>query len=866
MDRCLLDYALRNVWCNPEQDKQVVFAAQRITRGFGEIGTFRLMKRTFDLPTTGVRYQVYQIGNLHPGLIGMLYTGPNWVTEKWYNLAESISKSHLYSNVYTKNGVTVPRFQVYYMFTRDNDLVFAVVIDPKLGIDFAKEQLYFRLYTNSIIRSSDMVNGNSLLVCKGLIPVNTDEILAMQEEIRALQLLPGHVSMYCNGYKVNSISPISVTSGDTIEYLYDATVKKTIQLTIGDLLTFRSVKDSKYKYLIHYPVDGEHVIDYVDDIEIDIVAPVGNGVTRGLYYHRNNVDAHRMVTHRDYSIVIDYAAVIAKYLADNGGALVADSQTMILEIKIRNTGDHRPLVYDDSRIFELYKLPEEKILGAFAGVNSLVEFWKAENLENSAYCSLMSSLNENFSDSLVQSALGYNSMSKVVGDTPSRTQLQSSRKVAQLPRGLHKNATAYEYDVNGQLLGYYIHSDGTEYTAASNDCEYVEMINGAGRYRTGSIFGQNNLPLPTLSNYRVYMCHIYNGELDFKWTDITGSDLYTVVNNTLVWGTDELDRYLMVKSDGYFHAYDVPLKMVNGSFYFTLSEETIRAGKVVNSRMVVPPGEIDLFLNGHPLIRNVDYIVRFPMIHVINRDFIRQPSETAEQMIHVRCTGFCNSDMSMDVADDYGFIEHGLLSNNRRFDIRDDKVLRVIVNGALKTRDAFVFSELHSGVSITNALNGQPYQVRDVVIPMKDLSSENTYSLREKSLVKDKIVSDYMSVFLPQPERNAVSAIQRRYPIVSPFISRILSSLKSGFITEAQIERLLSDGEVIEICQPHEAWLKFDPIRFSPDPERKFTQVIPHFDSSVMTITVTQYRFLQRVVQIYSGGIVDISSFVNFDA
>lgn len=85
----------------------------------------------------------------------------------------------------------------------------------------------------------------------------------------------------------------------------------------------------------------------------------------------------------------------------------------------------------------------------------------------------------------------------------------------------------------------------------------------------------------------------------------------------------------------------------------------------------------------------------------------------------------------MDEIDDFGFVEHGFLSNNNRHDIRDDKVLRITLNGSLKDRNDLQFSEGHDGISIVNSLNGQPYQIKDIIVPLKQLVNENTYSLRE---------------------------------------------------------------------------------------------------------------------------------------
>lgn len=865
MERYLIDYARAKTWCSPDQDYKAIFQAARITPILGQKKIFRLMDRKLSLPTTDSFYHVYQIGSLHPGILKLLYTIPEWVGDQWFNLADVISSTKLYAAVYSATGVMIPRFKVYYMYSRDKDLIFAVQIDKNIPIDMDNEPLYFRFYTNAYYSRPAGDASAAYLHCEGGNPINTEAILQLQSTYLKYKALPGYTWVYKNGFAINKLDVSVVSPKDTIEIVYDGSVKNVVTLTVGDLSTFRSIKDAKYKYLVHFPDDGSRVIDFHDDIEIDILAPTPYGNTKGIYYHRNNPDSHRMVTHRDYSIVVDYLVTIAKYLSDHSDAMTADSQQMKIEMKIRNSGDSRELIYDDSRIFELYKLPDAKLLDAMRGVNSTVDFWKAENLENNDYTKLMGVAYSEITPALITSAMGYNSMSKVVGDTPEKLTLNNGQYMTSVPRGLYENSTVYEYDSKGILLEVHYHATGSDYIANNPLTRMIEVISGKGEYQTDSVLGTDNIPLPTYNNYRVYMCHIYSGIPDNKWQDVTGTNLYSVVNGKLVWANTEPDQYLLVKTDAYFHDYDIDLSMVDGSFYFTLSEETLRDGKVTNSTMIVPPGEMELFLNGHPLIQDLDYIVNFPMVHIVGKDYLIQPADSSVQKVHVRATGFCNNDLTMLGNGDRGFIQHGVLSNNNRFDIRDDKVLRIVVNGALKSRDDLIFSELHQGVSIVNALNGQPYQVKDIIVPLKDLSDDNTYDLRAKSILKDTAVSDYMTLMLPQPDRPAKSAIQRLYPVVSPFISRVLYSLKNGYITDSQISGRYQDSDVMEICKPYEPWLAFDPLRTSIDLDRSYTVVAPHFNSTVVKLTFYQYKFLQNVVRIYGNGIINISGYVNFD-
>lgn len=73
----------------------------------------------------------------------------------------------------------------------------------------------------------------------------------------------------------------------------------------------------------------------------------------------------------------------------------------------------------------------------------------------------------------------------------------------------------------------------------------------------------------------------------------------------------------------------------------------------------------------------------------------------------------------------------------------------LMVNSIAK--DELKFSEEeHLGVSIIDAANGLPYMVKDVLVPVKPYTAQDN-ELRDASRVIDKVVSDYLTLKLPQP-------------------------------------------------------------------------------------------------------------------
>lgn len=865
MQRYLIDHALKNVWCNPQQDNQLVIAPKRLTRDNGEINRFTLMNRKVSLPASGKHYHVYQIGQILPVVLGLRPLSGDWEPQRWIKFSDAMSTQKLIVNLYNTEGINIPKHTSYYMFSDDRDLVLAIEIDTKIPVDFKQDQIYLRLYSNAFYQSSRSSLIDDYVSCDGRRILTTQDVLELQSTVSGLRTKDGLVTCYVNGLFVNDINLATAAIGDVVEYVYDSSVKRVVTFTADSLLTFNSTLDSKYKYLLHHLDGNNDTIDYQDDIDIHVVHTLAANSKRGVYYHRNAPDSHRMVTHRDYAIAVDYFEHLVTALTEklNAGSLARN--TLTIEMTIRNSGYHRPLVYDNNRVFELYKLPNDKIVKAMIGLNATLDVWKAENLENSAYTRLMRLKTPTLPMELIEDAYGYNAISKVVGDTPVKTTLNVGSQLANINIGLQTNSTVYEYDENGYLNGFYYHANGSQYIAQNNSTRLLEVISGRGSFRPSTLFGTNNIPIPTVGNYRVYMCFLNGGIPNNVWRDVTGTSAYHIDNGRVVWDSQEYDQFLMVRNDDTFLAYDVDVVSVDGMISLVISEEEDRGNGFVNTTLPVPMGEIDVFLNGKSLINGLDYIVKFPKIHILNKTYLLQPAISEIQKVHVRCTGFCNSDLEMELPDDYGFIQHGLLSNNSRFDIRDDKVLRITVDGGCKHRSDIQFSEEHSGISITDVRNGKPYQIKDMVVPLRQLTDGNTYTLRKKSLDIDKAVSEYLTVRVPQPSRGDLMSIPTKHVVVSPFLSRVINAIDNREIPLSLVDNSPTDMQLIEACSPFEYLLEFDPINPDNNFDYDFIKIAPHRYNTVVNLSLNQYRALTKIVKLYADGLIDLASFVNFN-
>ena len=860
----IVDHAQKNVWCVPNQDMRSVFQPAKITPLGGVWNTLYSLWRQIALPVQNVHFHVYQIGQLNTALLGL----PDSYG-KWTSFQDAMNATPIIVDLYAATGVQLPRFSCYYMTTRDKALIIAVQVQSTVPVNLDTDPVFVKFYTNAYYQSAASSKIADFIKTNGSRCLNTASIIALQNEYQTLQskmaagtIPTGEVYAFVNGFRVSGIDLFTAKVGDCVEYIYDSSIYEVIDIPVSGLQTFTSTLDSKLKYLIHYAATGDQEIDYQDEVDAFLYLPGSDpqGRWQGLYYQRNAEDSLRNVTHKDYSIPTAY---IAAYGQQQAGW--SDVTKLVLRLHVRHGGWNRPLVFENNRIQELYKLPDAEVVQAMVGVNATVPNWQAAVLENSAYCLIMRQLTSDaITNLMVQNAYGYNALAKIIGDTPQMTFVSSGQTIATVPYGLADNCTGYEYDVNGQLIGFFQHKFGTTYAASTSFCTMVELISGQGGQLLDESYGNKTVALIPGANYRFYICDIdpVTSQPKFNWSDVTGSAKYAIQNNQLTWLIDTTKFYTLVRGDQKHLAYDLSLPATGGLLEFTLTQTVVRNQQIQTIVMEIPMGELQLWLNKQALIEGIDYIVNFPQIVITNKQFLQNVA-TQDQDVQVRFTGFCKSDLTRDPVQDVGWVKYGRLSDNNRYDIRDDKVLSILVGGRAYDRSELTFQESNGAVIPADARNGEPYQIRDIVVPLENLVAADTYSLRAQSQVIDGVVSDYLTSRLDETDPDTPSVIPGLWPVYSPFFSRIMSDLMTGILAPAYLMGNYSDQDVTTTLASYEWLLAFDQTQDDHLADSNYMVVQPHNLPGVVTVSVYAYKFLSRVVNLYLHNRVSMSKYIN---
>lgn len=848
----LVEHAIRNVWCNPEQDRQYRYRPHRLSPPLGDYRFVSVMGENHKLPNDKDKFHVYQIGALAPGILGLL-PDQHRFSNQWIRVPDAMMRQSMWCEFYLDHGIQIPKYDIYYKYGIYQNLIFVIRENKGMGIDYGTLKPYMRVYSNAFFKSQYRTQ-NDRIQTRGMSVVNNNEILQLQAEINSLRALNrGYVFCYVNGYLKEQINVLTAKIGDSIEYVYDSSVVRVVSFDPRTLDYYLSELDNNRKYLLSYDYVDDQRIEYLDDNEIYVW-----DYSSGLNLHRHLDSTVRMVTHRDYGVSVDRI----EYLLDMLGEVRA---TPSIRLYIRRSAYQRPLVFENSRIHELYKLPYSDRKRAMLSLDATMPLWNVSALENSPYTALMRSPDTGLRRHVVEEAYGYNASSVIIGNTPLRPTLESNQKRITLPIGQWSHSTAYEYSSDGLLLGYHHHLEGTYYFPKDNRCELVEMITGLGSDTPSVFFGTDNIPLPIGYSYRVYYSHHYDGLYLEDWVDITDTEYYRIENNILKWNNIDGDHLIMVRTDAEFLCYHFETLPRDGVIDFVLTEIEDRGNGPKHYTLPVPMGEIDIWLNGHSLIDGLDFTIDFPKVVIRNKDYLVLDTEgypnDVYQEVTVRFTGFCTKDLTRQYFDDYGFITHGVMSRNNRFDIRDDRVLRIIYDGKTVHRDQVEFSENDSGVRVIDSRNGRPYAIRDIIVPMRNRTDSDTYDYRTQSRMIDKMVSDYLSRFLPEPDRNAPSSMTQRYPLYSPFISKVLYALKSELITLDSIDPLPDRMTIQQLCEPYVTWLSFDAIH-DETVDHDYVVIHPHNHRNAVDVNYIQYRFLKAVVDLYAPGLVELSPYI----
>ena len=888
----LLNHAKSTVWSSPQQDLQTTIKIHRLTNDYGVKKEFAYNFYQTYLPTVSDVYHVFQIGRLHPALVGLLT-----VRHAWVSCSAHMNVKGMIIDVFNQKGLRLPLFDVF-MKVLGNDNLIVAIRDQGNQMRVPNENIFMRFYSNAYFESPESSNLPRLPESAFVAPIvgdwtylddmrasshpgdiatfggrlrTRDQLQALQLKVVSLRAMGfGAVTCYYNGEIVPDFSAYYYNASrfkinDWAELVFDASIDQIQYLKIADLTTFLSIKDEMTKYILMRDIAWDGTVYYKDDFDFYLVKPIeGQNRYRGRTYYRNVPKAVRMITHQDYAIPTQF---VAAYEDMAGGFDNMMSWSVMIVFRRSGYGG-KHLFNEHSRLNELFKLTPEKRLRAFRGIDSTVPWWKAAELEASNLSLLMGERPFNFTTEDVEESLGYHAISELVnpGFIPTPLSGDGLTRQANLPVGMWGKGTVFEYDASGKLLGYRTTEGSILYICSSTLCRYIECRIGTGGKYQNTLFGNGPHQLDPDWDYGYFKRPMINGKPAGQWTMADPSDYTVDSRNRVWWNISDVDWLLVIRTNQTFLLYDISVDARDSLTIFSVQSIEDDESEPINRVEDLPFASLDLFFNDRPLVRGIDYTGSWPRFVITNTKWIDR-DHGGLQKVTIRAQGLptvVDNKPVESVPTEVGFVKYGRLSRNKRYTARTGKVQRFVVAGQVLPKEKLNFAEDKGPLVPSPAQNGDPYSIEEVVNPVGNFTTVDSYTLRSEDVERDAVIEDYMGQFFneePQPNPNP---ILRRYEVVSPFMAKIIKDMRHGLLTIPPTILPLTQTKLANLLKDYLYLLPFDPCVVGMDWD--YVIALPHSDVGTIELGVYEYSVIDLANKIYLNEILEFASLVRVNA
>jgi len=667
---------------------------------------------------------------------------------------------------------------------------------------------------------------------------------------------PFQIAYWHNGVRKATLVAGDIKVGDAVEYIIDGSIYRKQTFTVGELEAFLSTMDNRQKYLVHLPKPEGSTFP---EMHLSDMYVRHKTHSESIFLHRSSAWAIRGLTHNDFSVAVNVmnAVINSHNTLYTTGTNVNNYQ---LDVFMRRSAAEHELVLDTGFVAELYKLPDVEITKAMVGPDSTIPFWRAAELEKSGYNKLVYAERVcDITGQMIEEGLGYYALASILANTPMYVINPGSSGFVELPFMLSRGATIYEYDENGFFLKWYHHYTGTRYYVQDERCHMVEVVSGLGGNMLEEIHGQSDVALATDRNWRVYSRQRIGGAFTGKPVDVTGTDKYEIVQGKFIWKDTDISRYPTVRSDARFFAADYDVVIAEGVLQIPLLTSQTHAGVTSSSPIGIPLGQLDVIFNGRSLVYGLQYFYLNGTIYITAKAYAHL-SVNGVHKVHVRFMGFCQDDMSIWPETDTVFIVHGKASHNHRFNLRYGRVMRAIINGSLTDLKTPTFAEDSSDPDPSNPMNGAPYVIKDLFIPLKPYMSKDTWTMIKQANERSKAVSDFLTLRSPGPDLSATQAVITKHLLYSPFMAKIISDMTYGRLTLPNATSF-TQQQVATLCKNYEYLLEVDPARMKLD--ARFVNIQPHLNLGPISVQANAYAFLDAVNRFYMAGKVNLANSVS---
>lgn len=887
-------HAAQYVWCNPRQDKQLIFKTARLSPTYGTRHSFTAMREKHTVPTIGSKFHVFKIAYLSEAEINIK------LNYQWTRVSTICNTKNMLMDIYLTAGLMLPRTECWIKNTINGALILAIKQDRLIEFnttdDIRIDVLMtntpsIKFYTNKFFASAESLsNPRDVYVYGRKIELNSDKT-TFSEQYTLYANNVGRVYAYINGWYVSDFTPSKINVGDYVEMVYDSSITLASSVARVNIPTFTSKLTNDDRHFVSPPDFIDNILFY-DDIDFYIV---GTGALsgRGLYISRDMKGSIRMMTHMGFSISDE---IIQSLLNSTLPALSSVGDYRIHYV-IRNSGLTRKLTSSRNRLNRFMFLAKNESRAAeFKYENNLpLQEWKYPDIEAADINALYGVRYDHLTPELIKDAYGYHEAAKSLAPStqPVITSVVDSSRSVDISNVYIYGCTVYEYSSTGLLLEYHTHQGTDSYVPQNVNTTWVEIVTGLASDGTG--VGSEDVSVTFNPNFEYRFFRGPPGELE----DVTDTYAYLLSENVATWTGTLPGHDTLVLNDQYFFCQEFT---TNSDVAVIAYDVGFYVGVGINKQFRtsnVPLAEVDVWLNGHPLAEGIDYHVVWPKVVVTNKT--HQLPDKAPNKVLVRGRGHGNVETGYVNTTDSGFIKWGLFSVNDRYNVHWDQSLKAVVNGLAVVPGNIVYTDEENtsvyyptpgifeaeatnltldrivsgatvtrlGVSNNHPLNGKPYSLRDSYSGLTVAIPGSTRDYRLDIMDFDKRLSNYLTYKLPEDDPLLPNVISAKYPIISPFIEACMDGMLNETISNTVWDKYSYEvEEVLADMSEHVFLLGGDPTQDAiyDTLDMAIADICAHPYPDKVPVNFNQYRFLEFVAHNILNDRVDISRFFSIGA
>lgn len=837
MSSWLVNHAAENVWCRPSEDGRFIIKPARLCNKRGDVFGVQVSEHHIQLPDITNWYHTYQIGLQDPEALNFGTWGG------WKSAKDIVNENGVVIIPYIESGRQIPLDLVYFRFISNHNLLMAVK-RYETQVNVSNEEVFIKIYTGKYQTHPDWTSEHKIF-CESHVVRTPEDITGLIIRHGQASRKPGMVLCTVNGYPVDKFSVNNVKAWDYVEYIHDGTMREVHKFYLDELPSFHSTLDKFGKLLVHLPKAIDTVL-HLNDIELYLFK---NGV--GRFVHTHMMADLRQLTHRDFSIsskhLYDYGICNPEWWEGYGD--------VELVMYVRQPALDNMVEFDSNRILELYQMDDDQIISAIVGPDDSLDIWKASTLEQAPYARLINAMPEHITRKLVTDAYGYNACSKLLGYnyTPVIYDTEGNPR-APVHFGMVQQCSIFEYDRKGLLLGWSNHSvfEGSMHICKYKDTAFVEIIEGIGTDELDIEFGTTMTKVNPMYQYRYYLDETVSEKPTWKYTEVTDSNAYDILaDGTVVWHTDPT-RFLPVRqSDRSFLVNEFKFEnadMLSGKGLLYFNAQYKNKLTATYTPLEFEPETVEVWLNGRSLVIGVSAIVDWPMVGICDKTIVEEIGNKDFNIV-LRARNFVPRSTKYTMPK-HGFVYDGILSNNSRYDIKDDKVIRVIAGGRMFDRSQVTFRE-DLGRVAGKLPNGMPYQITDPLIPLRNHIEYPTYPFHAIAKETDAAVEEYLTQAIPQPPAVDINPITNRYMLFSLTLNKMILDILNGeFAISERPNNYISTEEIEQLMGNYKKFLKAD-AAFMENIDNDYVVFYPIAVRGMVELYPLEFSFIERVNSLY---------------